>query len=339
MRTQARAVFTVVAVLAGSGASPSFASQSLKKEAVKEIRVQLMEPGICPGGEIKFSVTAVLANGTEAVTKGVGKGKVGWDNNYRVTFDGGKTDDDKIKMNADPRITWSGPPALRITAIDHTDITWNGTVPVRYDCAESADVSGHSGSSGSRGSDGSNGSRAGDSGDNGRDGGNGDFGEHGPRVEVYVTTTKGAGAETLVQAAVESHGERRYFAIQPNGGSLTVHANGGKGGDGGAGGDGGRGGKGSGGEREGRGGDGAVGGCGGDGGDGGDVVLHLDPKARAYRDLINVRNEGGSRGSGGLYGSGGKGSPKGRDGRTGCEGRAGHDGDLRTVEEKVAPLW
>jgi len=314
------------------------AHMSLKQQSMREIRVQLMDVAVCPGQETKMAVTALLADGREEATTGAGHGKVGWDN-YKTTFSGGSAKDGKLRVSSDPRVTWSGPASLAVVATDHPDVRWSGTIPIRYNCALFAGFAGHDGTTGERGDNGSDGDTPGGHGHSGRSGGIGQPGEHGQSVEVWVTTVAGPGSQKLVQAAVRGSGERSFYAVDPAGGTLTVDASGGDGGTGGTAGDGGKGGDATADTKQGRGGDGATGGCGGDGGDGGDALLHVDPHARSFVDLVKIHVHGGKGGSGGLYGSGGKGAPKGRDGRSGCEGQAGHSGHVQTVEETVAPLW
>jgi hypothetical protein len=314
------------------------AHMSLKEQAMREIRVQPVDASLCPGQETKITVTALLADGREVATTGAGHGKVGWDN-YRTAFSGGTAKDGKLRLSRDPRVTWSEPASLVVAAIDHPDVRWSGTIPIRYDCALGADLTGKNGSTGERGKDGSDGETVGARGRSGRSGGTGEPGAHGQSVEIWMTTVAGPQSKKLVQAAVRGSGERSFYAFDPAGGTLAVDASGGDGGPGGDAGDGGKGGDASADVKQGRGGDGAVGGCGGDGGDGGDVLLHLDPQARAHVDHVKIRVDGGRAGLGGTYGSGGKGTPKGRDGRTGCEGQAGRSGHVQTVEEPIAPLW
>jgi hypothetical protein len=61
---------------------------------------------------------------------------------------------------------------------------------------------------------------------------------------VHVWVTLASGERTLLQVRAASSKRDQFFLIDPNGGSLSVDANGGPGGRGGAGGEGGRGGSG-----------------------------------------------------------------------------------------------
>lgn len=329
-RVFAAAVFGAAAV--------GCAHMSLKAEAVSEIRVEPQDESLCPGQETKVAVTAVLSDGREVATTGAGHGRVGW-SNYTTTFTGGTGKDGKIRLSTDPRVTWSEPARLTVAAVDHPDVQWTGEIGVRYDCDVRADFGGDSGLSGATGSGGSDGDSPGARGDDGRDGSEGHDGEDGQGVDVWVTTVAAPGRPTLVQAAVEGSRGRTYCAFDPERGALTVVTGGGAGGEGGAGGSGGRGGHAEKDTRQGRGGRGGNGACGGHGGDAGSVVLHVDPGARPLLDRIRILSEGGPGGDGGHGGSGGKGSPDGRDGRVGCDGLSGSNGDLRTVEEAVTPLW
>src|SRR6202041_4052176 len=104
---------------------------------------------------------------------------------------------------------------------------------------------GMGGSSGSSVSTDPNNPSAGGNGGNGTDGGNGgDGGDGGNGPPVQVRVTLRAGAHPLLQASVSAQGKTRLYLIDPQGGALTVTADGGPGGSGGRGGRGGAGGSG-----------------------------------------------------------------------------------------------
>ena len=319
--------------------APGCAHMSLKDKPVREIRVESAEAGgLCPDEDRKLVVTAVMGDGHEETTTGAGHGKVGW-NSFHVSLSDGWADGGTIRVGADPRRRWSTPVTLEVTARDHPEVHWSGTVPVRYDCPLRAEFGGPAGSDGSSGSSGDDATSDGHTGDRGSDGSRGGEGGNAHDVEAWITVVEGPDQRTLVQAAVDDGSGRSYFAFNPEGGTLVIDARGGPGGTGGAGGNGGRGGHAAKDVRQGHGGDGGDGACGGDGGDGGAVLVHLDPSAEAYADRVEIDTDGGDGGAGGSSGSGGRGSPWGRTGAAGCGGRAGHSGRKDVRHEPVEPLW
>jgi len=275
-------------------------------------------------------------------TAGFGQGKVGW-GNYEVTVSPGWAKKDTIGVDADPRRTWNKPATVSVVSAHQREVTWQGTLPARYDCAFVADLRGGTGDWGTAGSGGRDGNDGG-SGRNGDDGADGRRGERGQEVDVWLTTVHSNGADILQAKVAASMGVARYYAFDARSGSLTVDASGGKGGTGGTGGGGGDGGNG---ENPGDGGDGGDGGEGGDGGDGGEVTIHVSPKAERHAERLIVVVEGGPGGDGGSAGSAGsagKGANgsrgrKGRFGVRGEEGRTGRRGSLRQVVEPVVALW
>jgi hypothetical protein len=334
MNVRTLGILALVSTVSGGGC----AHLSLKDKVVREIRMQPLDAGVCAGEETKIAVAAVLGDGTEVVTTGAGHGKVGW-NNYTTTLSPGTAKDGKIQLSSDPRETWNKPATFLVTATDHPGVQWTGAIAVRYDCTVQAKFAGRGGDGGPTGNYGGDGDSPGGDGGDGGDGSAADRGHDGHDVEAWVTTVVGPGQTTLVQAAIQSEGERSYYAFDALRGSLTIDASGGKGGTGGYGGTGGDGGKASADVKAGRGGNGGNGYCGSDGGDGGDVLLHFDPRAGAYLNRIVIQNPGGDGGDGGDGGAGGYGSRRGHGGEGGCPGDSGHDGRQNTVTETVAPLW
>lgn len=136
---------------------------------------------------------------------------------------------------------------------------------------------------GGNGSDGSRGS----------DGANGNDGWPGETVHLWVTLQPGPIPLIQVRAVGSSH--EQYFLIDPNGGSLSIDANGGAGGRGGRGGKGGRGGSGGIGSPS-----GSSGNSGFDGQDGhpgsdgapGKIIVTIDPSVQPYLNRLHFSNHG-----------------------------------------------
>jgi hypothetical protein len=268
------------------------------------------EPGLSPGKSGRLVITATSTDGKQWVTVGPGHGKVLFDS---FTFDAaGVTVNKKgvVSLPADPRISETVMPHVRITAIGHADISADLDIPVRYDVAFVAHFSGSAGSKGfdgSNGLDGSSGSNGsidwtnpsaggnGTDGSNGGDGDNGQPGQSGENVHVWVTLKSGVHPLLQVRAASSRH--EQLFLVSPDGGTLTVDANGGAGGAGGSGGRGGRGGSGGTGFPPGLSGhDGLNGWDGHSGADGaaGTITVSIDPQAQGFADRLHFSNRNGN---------------------------------------------
>jgi hypothetical protein len=137
----------------------------------------------------------------------------------------------------------------------------------------------------------------GGNGGNGTDGSNGgDGGPGGNAPPVQVRIALRAGSHPLLQVGVSALGKDKLYLVDPQGGSLTVNADGGPGGSGGRGGRGGRGGSGGMGTPSGSSGsNGSDGRNGFDGspGKGGSITVTYDPQAKAYMTVIRLSNKGG----------------------------------------------
>lgn len=267
------------------------------------------EPALSPGQSGQLVITATTTDGKQWVTVGPGHGKVLFDS---FTFDATVATVNKkgvVALPADPRISETAIPHVRITAIGHPDISAELDIPVRYDVAFAAHFSGSAGSrgfdgmNGLDGSAGSNGSidltnpSAGGAGTDGSNGGNGDDGRPGQSGEnVHVWVALKAGVPPLLQVRVASSTHEQLFLVSPNGGTLTVDANGGAGGAGGSGGRGGRGGSGGTGFPPGLSGhDGSNGldGHPGGGGGAGTITVSIDPQAQGFADRLHFSNKNG----------------------------------------------
>jgi hypothetical protein len=267
-----------------------------------------------PGEETPLVVTVTQPDGTKLLTEGAGEGKVLWED-LRVTSEIVTVDrKGMVTLPADPRVSEGTLPHLTVTAPSHPDLRAELVIPVRYDHSFTADFSGRSGMdgmdgmSGSDGRSGSSGSfdpnspSAGGDGSDGGDGSNGEDGspgEDGPQVLVRVALKDGG--RPLLQVTVAGAGREEFFLVDPQGGSLTVRADGGRGGFGGKGGRGGRGGSGGSGSPGGM--DGRDGSDGHDGwsgpaGNPGSITVSYDPRAKGYLSLLNFSNKGGADRSG-----------------------------------------
>jgi|GEM_PF-6850396 len=332
---------------------------SLQGKKVKEMTL-ISDPAAvtAPGSSFKIGITAVLEDGKEMKTRGLADGKVKW-GNYDVQVAGGTFDDGEVRINADPRKIKDHKIIVKASPVGDSAQSKTIEVPLSFKAKYSVSFDGKDGDMGRNGDKGENGRTgssdskgAGGRGSDGRDGqkgGNGAKGGDAEAVDVYVSAFKDAAGITLlkVYARGKNSGKERFYIINPEGGSITISARGGRGGQGGRGGDGGTGGGGGNGHqygggqddsRYGVGGDGGNGGYGADGGDGGDggnggtIMIYLDPSASGYASAINYANNGGERGGQGFPGggasggSGGNADTRGKDGVAGKGGKYGQFG-------------
>ena len=293
----------------------------LAKIPVKTMEASLPNgPAVAPGESSPLVVRFTDATGKEWVTEGKGKGKILWSD---LTVTPSVVTVNKkgvLSLAHDARKSDGKTGQVEISVPSHPELHASLTVPVRYDYPFAANFNGVNGSAGSDGMDGSDGmqgssgspgscgdvnipggdgGRGGDGG-NGTNGGNGGDGGNAPPVKVMITLR--TGVHPLLQAVASALGRKdRHFLVDPEGGSLTITANGGAGGSGGAGGRGGAGGDG------GSGGDGCPPGSGGTGGtagsngvsgfDGspgsaGTITIVYDPAVKPYLAAIKTSNKG-----------------------------------------------
>jgi hypothetical protein len=272
------------------------------------------DPGLAPGKSGRLIITATTSDAKQLVTVGAGRGKVLFDS---FTFTATTVTVSKkgvVSLPADPRASEGAMPHIQIAVVGHPEVTADLSIPVRYDVAFVANFAGRAGQkgidgldglAGSSGSDGSvdisnpsagpsAGGRGGD-GTNGEDGRDGDPGQPGEAVHVWMTLKVGDHPLLQVRAASKTHSQ--LFLIDPNGGSLTVNADGGAGGAGGSGGRGGQGGSGGSGFPPGfsgqNGRDGFDGHAGADGA-AGTIVVSADSQAQPYLSKLNLINKSGS---------------------------------------------
>ncbi len=282
----------------------------LAKTDVTAMQVSLPKgPAIAPGEKLGLVVNFTQPSGKPLVTEGQGKGKVLW-KDLTVT-PSVVTADQKgnVTLPHDPRKSDGKVAHIAISAPSHPDLHAELDIPITYDYNFVANFSGAPGSNGFNGTDGMNGadgisgstdlnnpSPGGNGGDgtNGSDGQDGGNGGDAPAVTVLVTLR--AGAHSLLQMSVSAAGKRRLYLVDPQGGALSVSANGGAGGAGGKGGSGGRGGSGGSGTPNGSSGSNGLDGRNGfDGspGNGGSITVTYDPSAKPYLTAVHLSNRGG----------------------------------------------
>jgi hypothetical protein len=304
----------IVCLFALSGCTPVKVRLGMKvylaKTPVASIAVSLPKgPGIAPGEKSPLVAVVTEPDGKVLQTEGAGHGKVLWkDLTVTTTV---VTSDKKgiVALPRDPRISDGKLGHVTITVPSHPDIRAELDIPVRYNFNFISNFSGSSGASGMNGSDGSDGTSGsmgsidpnnpspGGNGSNGTDGSNGqDGGPGGDAPPVQVRVTLRSGSDPLLQVGVSAAGHQKLYLVDPQGGSLTLKADGGTGGSGGKGGRGGRGGAGGMGTPNGSSGsNGSDGRNGFDGspGKGGSITVTYDPQAKPFMTAIHLSNKGG----------------------------------------------
>jgi hypothetical protein len=231
----------------------------LDKTPVASIAASLPKgPGIAPGEKSPLVVVVTQPDGKVLQTEGKGGGKVLW-KDLKVTASVVTANQKGIvSLPKDPRISDGKIAHVTVAVPSHPDVrAAELDIPLRYNYKFISNFSGSSGTSGfngSNGMDGTSGSMgstdpnspsAGGDGGNGSDGSNGqDGGSGGDAPPVQVRVALRSGSHPLLQVGVSAAGHEKLYLVDPQGGSLTVKADGGPGGSGGKGGRGGRGGSG-----------------------------------------------------------------------------------------------
>ena len=314
MTTAWAACLAVASMLALSGCTPVKAKLGWKvyldQTPIASIQASLPKgPGIAPGEKSPLVVAVTEPGGKVLVTEGQGQGKVMW-KDLKVTPSVVSANQKGIlSLPWDPRVSDGKVAHVAITVPSHPGLRAELDVPLRYSYSFSSNFSGSSGSDGFKGTDGLDGASgsagsmdpnhpsAGGDGSNGANGSNGQDGAVGgdaPPVQIRVALR--SGSHPLLQVKVSAAGHQKFYLVDPQGGSLTVKADGGSGGSGGKGGRGGRGGSGGMGTPSGRNGnDGSSGRNGWDGspGKGGNITVTYDPQAKPYLAAIRLSNQGG----------------------------------------------
>ncbi len=282
----------------------------LAKTPIASIKATLPNaPGIAPGEKSPLVVVVTEPDGKVLQTEGKGGGKVMW-KDLQVTASVVTVNQKGIlSLPHDPRKSEGQTPHVTITVPSHPDIRTELDIPVRYNYNFTSNFSGSAGSSGFNGSDGIDGTSgmpgsldpnnpsAGGDGSNGTDGSNGqDGGPGGDAPPVQVRVTLKSGSPPLLEMAVSTAGHQRLYLVDPQGGSLTLTADGGPGGSGGKGGRGGRGGSGGIGTpngSDGRSGSDGRNGWDGPQGKGGSITVTYDPGAKPFLSMIHLSNKNG----------------------------------------------
>jgi hypothetical protein len=285
----------------------------LAKIPVTSIRVTLPNgPGIAPGEKSPIVVVVTEPDSRVLQTEGQGKGKVMW-KDLAVTASVVTVNQKGIAaLPHDPRISDGKLAHVAITVPSHPDVhPAELDIPVRYNYAFTSNFSGSPGFNGMNGSDGMNGASGtagstdpnnpspggnGGNGTNGSDGQDGGPGGNAPPVQIRVAL-KSEG-RPLLQVSVSAAGKEKFYLVDPQGGSLTVKADGGPGGSGGRGGRGGQGGSGGIGTPSGSSGtNGSDGRSGFDGsaGRGGSVSVTYDAQVKPFLTAIHLSNRGGPK--------------------------------------------
>ncbi len=282
----------------------------LDKTPISSIQANLSNSqGIAPGQKLPLVVKLTAPDGKVLVTEGQGQGKVMW-KDLEVSASVVTINQKGIaSLPGDPRISEGKVAHVTVTVPSHPGIRTDLDIPIRYNHKFISDFSGSSGSSGMdgrAGMDGTSGSMGsidpnnpspggdGSNGSIGSEGDNGGAGGDAPPVQVRVTLK--SGSPRLLQLSVSAVGQQKLFLVDPQGGSLTVKADGSPGGSGGRGGRGGRGGSGGIGAPNGRSGsDGLSGHDGRTGwpGRGGGITVTYDPQVKPFLNVIHLSNQGG----------------------------------------------
>jgi hypothetical protein len=314
LRTSAAACLAVTLLLALSGCAAVKVKLGMRVYLAK-VQVTAMTaslpngPAIAPGEKSPLVVQFTQPDGKILLTEGKGKGKVMWQDLTVTPTVVTANNKGVLTLAHDPRKSDGKTAHVTITVPSHPDLKADLDIPVTYDYNFVSNFNGTRGSDGLSGSDGMTGSSGsmgsmdpnnpspggnGGNGSNGGDGGDGGNGGDAPPVQVRVTLR--SGAHSLLQASVAAAGKTRLYLIDPQGGALTVSADGGAGGSGGRGGRGGAGGSGGIGTP-----DGSSGNAGSDGrngfdgspGRGGSITVTYDPQVKLYLNLIHLSNKGG----------------------------------------------
>jgi hypothetical protein len=284
----------------------------LAKIPVQSMNVKLLNgPGLVPGGKSALVVSVAEPDGKVLLTEGKGGGKVMWKDLSLTADVASVTPKGIVTLPKDPRISDGKIGHVIVTAPSHPDMRAELDIPVRYDHDFVSNFSGAAGASGSDGTDGMAGSSgssgsmdpnnpsAGGDGGNGTDGGNGgDGGPGGNAPPVQVRVTVKTEASPLLQVSVAANGKTKFYLVDPDGGSLTVKADGGSGGSGGRGGRGGSGGSGGSGTPSGNSGRSGMDGHSGSNGSpgrGGLITMTYDPATKPYLGKVHLSAQNGPK--------------------------------------------
>lgn len=228
---------------------------------VASMRVALTNAtAVGPGQKKSLAVTIVAPDGTTWSTNGSGAHKVPWSEFALKSSVVDVNARGKVSLTRDVWQIQGDFGHVTVTMPSHPELTpAELDIPLRFDLRYSVDFSGSKGMDGTDGTNGTDGMAGtdgtittngtmgaggnGSDGTNGTDGMNGGSGGDAPDVQVYLVPMPGNGR--LIEVSVAAgDGSPSYFLLDPQGGRLSIRADGGQGGAGGKGGRGGRGGSG-----------------------------------------------------------------------------------------------
>ena len=314
MRIRLAACLGIASLLSLSGCTAMKVKMGWKvylaQTPVSSIQASLPKgPGIAPGEKSPLVLQLTAPDGKVLVTEGQGQGKVMWKELKITPTVVTANQKGIVSLPKDPRLSDGKVAHVTVTVPSHPDLHTDLDIPIRYNYKFTSNFSGNAGTSGMNGSDGLDGTSGstgsmdpnnpspGGDGSNGSDGSNGqDGGAGGDAPPVQIRVAFRSGSHPLLQMSVSAAGKEKLYLVDPQGGSLTVKADGGSGGSGGRGGRGGRGGAGGMGTPSGNSGhDGASGRNGWDGpsGKGGPINVTYDPQAKPFLNVIHLSNQGG----------------------------------------------
>jgi hypothetical protein len=284
----------------------------LAKTPVTSMDVKLPNgPGIAPGQNSPLVVSVTEPNGKVLLTEGKGGRKVMWQDLQVTASVVTVNKKGVVSLAKDPRVSDGKIGHVTITVPSHPDLHADLDIPFRYNIAFTCNFSGATGANGMNGSDGMDGASGwmgsmdpnnpspGGDGGNGTDGSNGsDGGPGGDAPSVLVKVALQPGVHPLLQVSVLARGKKKFYLIDPDGGSLTVKADGDQGGSGGRGGRGGHGGSGGigtpSGSNEMDGHDG-MNGSDGPSGKGGLITVAYDAQVKPYLGVIHISSQNGPK--------------------------------------------
>jgi hypothetical protein len=281
----------------------------LEKTPIASVAAILPQGAIAPGDKAPLVVAVVSPDGTTFQTEGVAGGKVLWADLQLSSTVAAVSPKGMVSLPSDPRLSDGRTPHVTVTVPSHPGLQAELDIPLRYDRDFSSRFSGSPGLPGMSGTDGTDGMSGSigsfdlnnpSPGGNGTDGSNGtdgwDGGPGGDAPPVLVNVAFRSGSHPLLQVSVTGGDRVDRFLVDPQGGSLTIKAEGGPGGSGGRGGRGGRGGFGGPGSPSGSSGrDGMNGRDGTDGSPGraGAITVIYDPQAKPYLAILHFSNRNG----------------------------------------------
>jgi hypothetical protein len=234
----------------------------IAKLPVNSMEVHLAKSqGVAPGQKASLVVSFAGPNGQTWATEGAGGGAIMWEDLTITSTIAAYGNDGTVSLPVDPRLSDGKTGHVVVTLAFNPNLRAEADIPTRYDLKYFADFNGGSGSSGNNvpgGRDGSPGGNAPDV---------------GVRLAMHPRDGK------LIEAAVQpKDGKETFYLIDPNGGTLSVSADGGPGGAGASG-------------PFGSGHDGSA----GPRGRGGEITVIYDPAVAPYLDVLQLSSLGGPK--------------------------------------------